>query len=67
MNKEEPDCIVCGEPLLKEDTTNIHESCANFDSDDEVPMEDCPNCDGIGCFDDSTICKTCDGEGLIEC
>jgi len=27
---EEPDCIICGEPLLKGDETNIHEWCEEF-------------------------------------
>ena len=26
-NEEDWDCIVCGEPLLKGDETNIHEWC----------------------------------------
>ena len=27
MSDEEPDCIICGEPLLEDDTTDIHEDC----------------------------------------
>ena len=26
-------CIVCGEPLRTEDTTDIHEDCMEFDKD----------------------------------
>ena len=34
---------------------------------EEIPKETCPMCDGMGLFDDSTMCNHCDGEGLVEC
>lgn len=46
-------------------TSNMDELEQDFE--DEIPKENCPSCDGIGLFDDSTTCQTCDGEGLIEC
>lgn len=63
MIEEESDCVVCGEALLKEDTTDIHEEC----QDDDIEQENCPICDGNGCLDDSTLCTHCEGSGMVEC
>lgn len=49
-----------------------HCNCKQLDNDIEFvddPIDqsyDCPDCGGLGQFDDSTPCRTCDGEGEID-
>ena len=66
------DVLVTDTPLCLEART-MSETVKDHDFDC-VPMEDecldqshdCTNCGGLGMLDDSTLCKTCDGDGEID-
>ena len=49
------------------DCVHDKHECDIEEVDDPIDQTyDCPDCGGLGQFDDSTPCRTCDGEGEID-